>query len=331
MSEPKYRVYRIGGNASGSLDAERKALEEVGAQHVVLDRTHDDADLLKRTRDADGLIVVNSPVSREVMETMDRLKVVLRTGVGTDVIDIDAATDIGIAVVNVPDLWIREVANHTMALLLACNRRLLLHDAAVRSGSWISSAPPIGSIHGETVGIVGLGRIGSAFAARAAVFEMEVIAYDPYLPASAFTAGGVELVTFDELLRRSDYISLHTPKTRETIHMIDKAALRLMKPTAHLINTSRGPVVDQVALTRALSDGWIAGAGIDVFEIEPPGEHERLLKMDNVIVTPHCAYYSDSAVSQLPKRCGEEVARVLSGRMPKNLFNPEVLDKLPLR
>jgi D-3-phosphoglycerate dehydrogenase len=316
MSEQQFKVYRVGGGGRGSFEDERIALEGVGARHVVIERTHGDDDLLEQAGDADGLIIVQSPVSRQAMEKMDRLKVVLRTGVGTDVIDVEAATEMGIAVVNIPDLWIREVANHAMALLLASNRRLLLHDSAVRSGSWTPTASPVGSIHGETVGILGLGRIGSAFSARASAFEMEVIAYDPYVPADVFTQAGAESVTFDELLRRSDYISIHTPRTDETIQIID---------------TSRGPVVDQVALASALSEGWIAGAGIDVFEIEPPDENDPLLKMDNVIVTPHSAFYSDAAVQQVSARCGEEIARVLTGRMPMNLYNPAVLEKLPLK
>ena len=331
MSEYKYTVYRIGVHTRDLLEPERVELERVGARQVVLPRIEDQGELIEKARDADGLIIVDSPVTRRAMEAMPGLKVVLRTGVGVDVIDVDAATDLGIAVVCVPDLWIREVANHAMALLLACNRRLLLLDSAVRSGDWLPIIPPpVGSLHGETLGIVGLGRIGRALSSRAAAFELDVIAYDPYLPAAAFADAGVESVSFDELLRRSDYISLHSPKTDETAHLLDEDALRRMKPTAYLINTSRGPLVDQAALTRALREGWIAGAALDVLEKEPPEATEPLLKMKNVILTPHASYYSDAAIEQLPVRCGQEVARVLTGRMPKNLFNPKVLDKLPL-
>ena len=250
---------------------------------------------------------------------------------GVDVIDVEAATELGIAVVCVPDLWIREVANHAMALLLACNRRLLLLDSAVRSGDWLPIIPPpVGSIHGETLGIVGLGRIGRALASRATAFELRVIAYDPFLPPDAFEQAGVEAVSFDELLRRSDYVSVHSPKPEDTTHLFDEGALRRMKPTAYLVNTSRGPIVDQAALARALREGWIAGAALDVLRSEPPPSDEPLLKMDNVILTPHTSYYSDAAVRELPVRCGQEVARVLTGRMPLNLFNPEVLGRLPL-
>jgi D-3-phosphoglycerate dehydrogenase len=332
MSDFKYTVYRIGVHARDLLDPERVELERVGARQVVLPRIDDQEELIEKAGDADGLIIVDSPVTRRVMEAIPGLKVVLRTGVGVDVIDVDAATDLGIAVVCVPDLWIREVANHAMAMLLACNRRLFLLDSSVRSGDWLPIIPPpVGSVHGETLGIVGLGRIGRALSSRAAAFELDVIAYDPYLPPEAFSDAGVESVSFDELLRRSDYISLHSPKTDETAHLLDEDALRRMKPTAYLINTSRGPLVDQAALVRALSEGWIAGAALDVLEKEPPESSEPLLKMKNVILTPHSSYYSDAAIEQLPVRCGQEVALVLTGRMPKNLFNPEVLDKLPLK
>ena len=323
--------YRIGVHARDLLDPERAELERAGARQVVLPRTEGDDDLVEMARDADDLIVVDSPVTCRAMESMDRLKVVLRTGVGVDVIDVEAATELGIAVVCVPDLWIREVANHAMALLLACNRRLLLLDSAVRSGDWLPIIPPpVGSIHGETLGIVGLGRIGRALASRATAFELRVIAYDPFLPPDAFEQAGVEAVSFDELLRRSDYVSVHSPKTEDTTHLFDEGALRRMKPTAYLVNTSRGPIVDQAALARALREGWIAGAALDVLRSEPPPSDEPLLKMDNVILTPHTSYYSDAAVRELPVRCGQEVARVLTGRMPLNLFNPEVLGRLPL-
>ena len=331
MASYKYTVYRIGIHARDLLEPERVELERVGARHVVLPRIEDEAELIDKAPDAAGLIIVDSPVTRRAMEAMERLKVVLRTGVGVDTIDVDAATELGIAVISVPDLWIREVANHAMALLLACNRRVFLLDSAVRSGDWLPIIPPpVGSVHGETLGIVGLGRIGRALATRAAAFELNLIAHDPYVPQDVFDKLGVESVSFDELLRRSDYVSIHSPRTEDTTHLFDEHAFKRMKPTAYLINTSRGPIVDQVALTHALEEGWIAGAGLDVLENEPPSADEPLLKMDNVILTPHSSYYSDAAVRQLPVRCGQEVARVLTGRMPRNLFNPKVLDKLPL-
>jgi D-3-phosphoglycerate dehydrogenase len=298
---------------------------------VVVPRPADEDEFIQRTQGADGLIVVDSPVGRRALESLNRCKVLVREGVGVDTIDLDAATELGIAVVNVPDLWVREVANHALALLLASNRKLLALDRAVRAGEWVPIIPAqVGPLHGETLGIVSLGRIGRALARRAAALEMDLIAYDPYVEQSVFDELGVESVTFGELLRRSDYVSVHSPKTDETVHLFDEDAFRRMKPTAYLVNTSRGQVVDQVALTRALQEGLIAGAGLDVLEDEPPGKDSPLLQMENVVLTPHTAYYSETSVRDLAVRCGQEAARVLTGRMPKNLVNRDVLRKLPL-
>ena len=182
-----------------------------------------------------------------------------------------------------------------------------------------------GSLHGETVGIVGLGNIGSAFAKRIGAFETKVIAYDPYVDDTRFKTLGVERVkSLDELAQRADYVSVHTFLSKETHHLIGEAFFKRMKPTAVLINTSRGPVVDEKALTRALEAKQLAGAALDVWEKEPVDKDNSLLKMENVIGTPHAAYFSSPAVAQVPKRCGEEVARVLTGQRPINVVNPEV-------
>jgi D-3-phosphoglycerate dehydrogenase len=181
-----------------------------------------------------------------------------------------------------------------------------------------------GSLHGETVGIVGLGNIGSAFAKRVAAFETTVIAHDPYVDDARFKALGVERVSLETLAERSDYVSVHTLLNAETRHLIGEAFFRRMKPTAVLINTSRGPVVDEKALAQALAEKRLAGAALDVWEREPVAADNPLLRMDNVIATPHAAYFSSAAVAQVPRRCGEEVARVLTGQRPLNVVNPEV-------
>jgi D-3-phosphoglycerate dehydrogenase len=184
-----------------------------------------------------------------------------------------------------------------------------------------------GSLHGETVGIVGLGNIGSAFAKRVAALETHVIACDPYVDEAHFKALGVERVSLQEVAARSDYVSVHSLLNDETRHLINTDFLRRMKPTACLINTSRGPVVDQQAVIRALQEQWIAGAALDVQTPEPSAADNPLLHMDNVIVTPHAACYSTPAVGQVPQRCGEEVARALTGQRPRNVVNPEVYDR----
>ena len=286
----------------------------------------DAEEVIQRARDADGLIVASSPVTRRVMEALEGLKVVMRTGVGYDVIDVEAATELGVVVINVPDIWIREVANHALALLLAWNRRIVTLDREVRAGVWSSRVPgpATGSLHGETVGIVGLGNIGSAFARRVAALETRVIASDPYVDDARVKALGVERVELMTLAARADYVSVHALLNAETRGLNGKAFLRRMKPTACLINTSRGPVVDESALGRALKEGWLAGAALDVFEEEPLGAGSPLRDIDNVILTPHAAYFSSPAMARVPRRCGEEVARVLMKERPLNVVNPEV-------
>lgn len=292
---------------------------------TVLPFIADEGEVIARTRDADALIVVYSPITRAVMGALEGLKVVVRTGVGYDVIDVPAATELGVVIVNVPDLWIREVANHALAMLLAWNRKLFALDGGLRAGAWNTTVPGgAGSLHGETVGIVGLGNIGGAFARRVAALEMRVIAHDPYVDPARFAALGVERVSLEALAEQSDYVSVHTLLNAETRHLIGEAFFRRMKPTALLINTSRGPVVDERALVRALEDKRLAGAALDVWEQEPPAADNPLLRMPNVIATPHAAYFSSAAVAQVPRRCGEEVARVLTGQRPLNVVNPEI-------
>ena len=326
MPDQSAHVYVIQGRGQRDYADCQAAIAHVPARMTALPFIGDEAELIEKTRDADALIVSASPVTRAVMGALEGLKTVVRTGVGYDVIDVPAATDLGVVVVNVPDLWIREVANHALALLLAWNRKIVALDREVHAGTWMSRVPGphTGSLHGETVGIVGLGNIGSAFARRIAAFETTVIACDPYVDAARFAALGVERVSLDELAARADYVSVHTLLNAETRHLIGERFFRQMKPTAILINTSRGPVVDEQALTRALEDKRLAGAALDVWEEEPTPRDNALLRMDNVIATPHAAYFSSPAVAQVPRRCGEEVARVLTGQRPLHVVNPEI-------
>ncbi len=326
MPTAGYKVYVIQGRGERDYADCQSALDRVPAHLTTLPFIGDEEALIERARDADGLVVSASPVTRRVMSAIEGLKVVVRTGVGYDVIDVPAATELGVVVVNIPDLWTREVANHALALLLAWNRKIVALDREVRAGVWGSRAlmPGTGSLHGETVGVVGLGNIGGAFARRVAALETGVIACDPYVDDTRFSALGVERVSLDALAARSDYVSVHTLLNDETWHLIGEAFLRRMKPTACLINTSRGPVVDEQALIRALGERRLAGAALDVWEEEPLPLDSPLLAMDNVIATPHAAYFSSPAVAQVPRRCGEEVARVLTKERPLNVVNPEV-------
>src|SRR5881296_2840496 len=280
-------VYVIQGRTQQDYSDCQAALAGVPARMTTLPFIGDEGELIAKTRDADALVVVYSPITRGVMSALKNLKVVVRTGVGYDVIDVPAATELGVIVVNIPDLWIREVANHALALLLAWNRGVVVMDRQVHAGAWGGRVPGshTGALHGETVGIVGLGNIGSAFARRVAALETKVIACDPYVDDARFAALGVERVSLEALAERADYVSVHTLLNAETRHLIDEKFFRRMKPTAILINTSRGPVVDEQALTRALHDGRLAGAALDVWEDEPIAHDNPLLAMDNVIAT----------------------------------------------
>jgi D-3-phosphoglycerate dehydrogenase len=325
MVDRSYRVYVIQGQTERDWSDCQAALAQIPARMTALPYIGDAEALIARTRDADALVVAFSPITRAVLSSLEGLKTVVRTGVGYDVIDVPAATELGVIVVNIPDIWVREVANHALALLLAWNRKILTLDRQVHAGIWSGAVPGgAGSLHGETVGIVGLGNIGSAFARRVAALETNVIACDPYVDDARFAALGVERVSLESLAERSDYVSVHTLLNDETRHLIGEKFFRRMKPTAMLINTSRGPVVDEKALARALQEQRLAGAALDVWETEPIAADNPLLHMDNVIATPHAAYFSTAAVGAVPRRCGEEIARVLTGQRPLNVVNPDV-------
>ena len=326
MPAQPQKVYVVPGRGHSDYADAQAAVAHVPAHVTTLPFIGDEDGMIAALRDADAAVIVASPVTHAVMRACEGLKVVVRTGVGYDTIDVPAATELGVIIVNIPDLWVREVANHALALLLAFNRKIITLDRQVHSGAWGGGVPGAftGSLHGETVGIVGLGNIGSAFARRIAAFETTVIAFDPYVNDAHFDALGVERVSLEALAERADYVSVHTLLNKETHHLISDAFFKRMKPTAVLINTSRGQVVDELALTRALEAKQLAGVALDVWEKEPIAADHPLLKMDNVIATPHAAYFSSPAVAQVPRRCGEEIARVLTGQRPLNVVNPEV-------
>jgi D-3-phosphoglycerate dehydrogenase len=325
MSARPASVYVVQGQTERDWADCAAALAGTGARMTTLPFIATGEELIARARDADALVSTFTPVTRGVMSALEGLRVVVRTGVGYDVIDVPAATELGVIIVNIPDIWIREVANHALGLLLAWNRKLLVLDRQVHAGVWSGGVPGgAGSLHGETVGIVGLGNIGRAFAKRAAALELKVIAHDPYVDDRHFAALGVERVTLEALAERSDYVSVHTLLNAETRHLIGEKFFARMKPTAILINTSRGPVVDEQALERALRGKRLAGAALDVWENEPVAAGHPLLALDNVIATPHAAYFSTAAVAAVPRRCGEEIARVLTGARPLNVVNPDV-------
>jgi D-3-phosphoglycerate dehydrogenase len=286
-------------------------------------------EVISQARDADGLLVGFAPITREVIEGLDRCRVISRYGIGYNNVDVGAATERGIIVCNVPDYCIEEVSTHTIGFLLCLNRHIHFQDGHIRAGQWVvpdETAPA--RLPGQVLGIVGLGNIGQMVGRKAQALKLQVQAFDPFV--SEKTAGflGIKLVSLDELLWTSDYVSLHCPLTDETRHLIGAAELESMKPSAYLINMARGPVVDQAALTKALQDGIIAGAGLDVFEEEPLPVDDPLVELDNVIMTRHSSSWSEASSAQLRQSTARNVVMVLQGKIPPSIVNRQVLESV---
>jgi D-3-phosphoglycerate dehydrogenase len=290
---------------------------------LVAQRCTTDDEVIALAHDADALLCTIYPITAAVLDALPQVKVVVRYGVGVDNVDLEAATARGVMVCNVPDYCIDEVANHTMALLLALNRRIVTHNSAVRSGEK-AALSPMGSLRGETLGLVGLGRLAQAVATRARAFGLNVVAYDPYVTVDA---AGAEMLALPELLRRSDYVSIHVPLTAETRGLIGAAELALMKPTAYIVSTARGGIISEAALHEALTAGTIAGAGLDVWESEPVTGANPLLEFPQVIGTPHIAYFSNQSAVALRRRVAEIALEALDGARPSSLMNREVVSK----
>src|SRR5438105_5286087 len=268
------------------------------------------------------------PVTRRLIHELTRCRVIARFGIGVDMIDLDAATEHGILVCNTATYCLDEVSNHAMGLLLMLNRGLLHDVDAVRSGGWFRAngvAPR--RLQGQRLGLVGLGNIGRLVARKARGFGMDVVAYDPYLRRQHQAVDGTPLVDLDELLASSNIVSIHCPLNALTRHLIGRRELELMRSDAYLINTSRGPVVDQAALTEALKKARIAGAGLDVFEVEPLPADDPLRKLDNVILTPHSASWSVESAAECRRVAVEHVVTVLRGGVPADVVNRAVLDR----
>jgi D-3-phosphoglycerate dehydrogenase / 2-oxoglutarate reductase len=280
-------------------------------------------ELIEHGREADALLVIGEPLTARVIESLDRCRVIARFGAGLDNVDIDAATRAGIQVTYVPGASVEEVTDHVLAMLFSLARRLPDLDAATRRGDWkiLDALPPFRRLNEQTVGIVGLGRIGQVLARKVRGLGIELVAFDPYLADEEITALGARPLPLEELLAASDFVSIHTPLTTETRHLLGAAELARMKPTACLINAARGGVVDQEALVEALREGRLAGAGVDVFEVEPLPLDDPLLSLDNVILSPHAAHHSLESMNELRGRVIADVAAVLAGEEPGSPVN----------
>lgn len=304
-----------------NVDQETKIITESGAQ---LQACHlrTEEEIIAEVRDADAVIVQYAVITRKIIDHMQKCKMIIKYGIGVNNIDSAAATEKRIYVCNVPDYGVDEVSNHAITLLLALAKKLPVITKALRGGDWgYTSTVPLFRLAGSTLGLIGLGRIPSLVAKKMSGFGMRILAFDPYMTPEAARKRGAELVDFETLCRDSDFISIHCPLTDSTTHLFDEKAFALMKKTACLINTARGPVIDEQALIQALKSGKIAGSGLDVFETEPISQESELLRMDNVIVTPHCAWYSEEAISTLQRKVAEEVVNVLGGNPPFNCTN----------
>jgi D-3-phosphoglycerate dehydrogenase len=319
--------------ARGSYDLEMEALGQIDASIVEI-RAATEEEFIAGAGGADALLARGRRITREIIEAMERCRVIGLSSVGADSVDVAAATDRGIPVTNVPDTFIEEVADHAMMLILATYRRLPLVQKMVVEGRWSEARPMLYGfprLMGRTLGFVSFGHVARATSLRAAPFGVRMLGYDPYIEELKMSEYGVEPVGLPELLRRSDIVSMHAPSTAEAYHMLSEEQFRMMKPGSIFVSTGRGPTVDEPALIRALREGWISAAGLDVLEQEPPDLENPLLHMDNVIVTAHVASASSRFAPESRRRVGREVSLVLTGRWPMSCVNPSVLEKSGLR
>ena len=324
-----FKVIHAEADANAALPIERAVLAAAGAQ-LIGAATLEPAVLIETACDADIVLVENTTITPAILQGLKHCKAVVMYSIGLDHVDLQTATELGIVVAHTPGFCVDEVSNHAMLFVLACARRLISQHHKTRTGWWPegrdleAALTPMGNLRGECLGLLSFGAIARSLARKAQAFGMNVVAFDPFVSADVFAQHGVQALPLDAVLAQSDYLSIHTPATPATRGMLDETQLRKLKPSAFLINTSRGSVVDEAALIRALREGWIAGAALDVFEREPPDPVNPLLHMDNVIVTPHSAYCSNAAYARVRQMAANEAVRVLRGEWPQALANPAV-------
>jgi D-3-phosphoglycerate dehydrogenase / 2-oxoglutarate reductase len=303
------------------LDIERSLLQPQG--YRVAEHQCSTADeVAQACVDAVGVLNAYAPMPAEVIGRLERCRAIARYGVGVDTIDLGAATARGIIVSNVPDYCVEEVALHTIALLLAAHRRVVRGDRLVRTGRWEAlAAGPVRRLEGQLLGLIGCGRIPRSVATKARALGLRVAAHDPYVADDAWPDGVERYADLGELAAEADFLSVHVPLNDETRHLVDEPLLRSMRDHAVLVNTARGPLVDADALDRALADGWIGGAALDVLDSEPPPPDLALLRHDELVVTAHQAFYSEEALRELQQKAAENLLDALAGRRPRYLVN----------
>jgi len=320
--KPKYHVLITDAHHK-NFQLEEKILEQLGAK-VHIGYCKNEEDLLKINSYMDALLVSYVYVGEKAMQHFINCKVMVKYAVGVDNIDLSAATKRKILVANVPDYCTEEVSTHTMSLLLALVRKIIPFDNSVKNGKWNPLiADPIYRMEGKTLGIIGFGRNGQRLAQKILPFNMNIIASDPGIGLTMMAKYSVKKVNLDILLKQAHYIALHCPLNQSTYHLINQKTIDMMRQGVFLVNTSRGAVVNQSALYEALKKGKIAGAALDVMENEPPNQND-ILKMNNIIYTPHVSWHSEEAETALRRKAALEVKRVLEGKKPINLVNKEV-------
>lgn len=310
-----------------SLDISREILSSKGIEISDL-QTQDSDTIIANAKEADALLVGKARIDENILGSLQQCKLIVRFGTGYDNIDLKAATSNGIPVANVPDFCMDEVSDHAMALILAAGRQIIVGHNMAQNGQWRPMPYGMDTIYkmrDRVLGLFSYGRISKLVAKKAQVFGLQCMAFDPFVSEEIMSLTGVKKVDFKELLAQSDFISLHSPLTEKTANAFDLDAFRAMKPSAWIINTSRGGIIREKDLVQALDEKLIAGAALDVMDEEPPGTENPLLGRDNVIITPHMGWMSDKAPESMQRRGAEQAARVLSGEKPTNVVNPEVL------
>jgi D-3-phosphoglycerate dehydrogenase len=320
----KFKVV-LTDNIFPDLIIEREMLKEVDAEFI---EVTDHSKLKDECRDADAVINTYEQMTKDIINGMEKCRLIIRNGIGVNTIDVNACNAKGIMVANIPTYCLDEVATHAMALLLCLNRKITLLNDTVKSGVWdVKKAIPVYSLQNKVLGLMGFGKIPRILNIKAKAFGMNVIAYDPYVSEEEVAKEGAKKVSLEELVKESDYLSIHSPLTPETKGVFNLGLFCQMKKTAYIINTARGPVINEPELAQALKEGLIAGAGLDVLLKDEVDLSNPLLKMDNVIITPHASWYSEESMMRRRTQTVESVIRVLKGGEPYSLINRKELGR----
>ena len=310
-----------------NLDIEKRELKKIEAE-LIESTGSDEESIIEAAKDADAILNCYAELTPRVIESLKKCQIIARYGIGVNNVNIPTATKKGIIVTNVPDYCIEEVSDHALTLILASCRKLCQLNKTVKNGKWdFKDYRPIYRLQGQTLGIVSFGRIPRRLVEKVRAYKFNIIAYDPYVDEEIAAKYSVKLVKFEELLKESDIITIHAPLTKETKGMFGSEQFKMMKNSAYLINTARGGLIKDNDLAQAVKEGEIAGAGLDVLEDENVNSHHPLVNLENVIITPHSAFYSEEALKDLQYKAVQEVVRVLTGEKPKSCVNSEVLKK----